>query len=83
MPDESWFPKAEIRLIFRHLLVSIAIGVAVGLAGRVFSYFEPGWQDVADLVEGFVFIGILVILGIKLLWHFVIGNGVNNALATA
>jgi hypothetical protein len=59
----------------RHLIGTIEIAVAYKVASVAFTYMVPEWKEVAEDVDGVVFIGLLVILGIKLLWGFLRGNG--------
>jgi hypothetical protein len=70
MPDEGWLPIGEIRLIFRHLVVSIALVVGLFIATKIFGLLAPDWAAFADDIDGFTTVGILVIVSLKLLWAF-------------
>ncbi|MGH7813854.1 MAG: hypothetical protein ACREQI_07615 [Candidatus Binataceae bacterium] len=70
MADERWFPTAELRLIFRHVVTSIAVAAAMFITAKVFGLLGPEWADIADEIDGFVNLGILCVLGVKLLWAF-------------
>lgn len=82
MADESWWPSAELALIFRHVVISVALAAGVWVVGQAVAYFVPEVRDIVDLIEEVTFLGILLILCIKLLWGFIRGNGV-HALAAA
>jgi hypothetical protein len=57
MPDQRWWPISESKQIFRHLAVTIEIAVAFKVTTVVFTYLLPDWREVADNVDGFVFVG--------------------------
>jgi hypothetical protein len=75
MPDQRWWPISESKQILRHLAVTIEIALALKITTVVFTYLVPEWEEVADNVDGVVFIGLLIILGFKLLRGFWYGNG--------
>ncbi len=82
MPDERWWPIAEVRLIFRHLVITIVVAGALYAATQVFSWFAPQWADIADSIDGWLTMGILAIMGLKLIWALVREDGI-HAFATA
>jgi hypothetical protein len=82
MRDERWWPIAEIRLIFRHLVIIIAIAGGLFVATKLFSTLAPQWADIADFLDGWLTIGILVVAGIKLIWGLIREDGL-HAFATA
>jgi hypothetical protein len=82
MADEGWLPVADAQRIFKHVVVTILLGAGFGLVSAVFVYVVPDWKEPAELVDGFVLLGALIILGVKLLWGFARGNG-TNAFAIA
>jgi hypothetical protein len=67
MPDERWWPIAEARLIFRHLVITIIVAGALYVATQVFSAFAPKWANIADFIDGWLTMSILVIMGLKLI----------------
>jgi hypothetical protein len=83
MADDGWIPVALLRLVVRHLIATVAIGVAIGAADRVFILFVPKMADTAETIEAFMLYGLLSVIGIKLIWEFWRRNGFNNALVTA
>jgi hypothetical protein len=82
MPDEGWWPSRETRLIFRHLVVIIAVALALWVATRVFGFLTPDWAPIADAIDGFINMGVLIIGGFKLLWGLARGDG-THAFAVA
>jgi hypothetical protein len=78
MADQRWWPISESKQVFRHLAVTIEIALALKITTVVFTYLIPEWKEVADNVDGLVFVGLLIILGIKLLRGFWYGNGLQT-----
>ena len=79
---ENWLPIAELRLIFRHLVVAVALAGTVFVATKVFDALAPAWAQTADMVDGFTIVGILVILSLKLLYAFARTSGIHVFAAT-
>jgi hypothetical protein len=69
MPNESWVPSLELRLIFRHTVVSIAIVAAVWVCTQAVVRFVPEVEarHYAELIDTFVLLGVLAILGARLI----------------
>ena len=82
MPDERWLPIAEIRLIFRHLVDIIAIAAALYVGTKVFGALIPAWAEVADMIDGYITMCLLAIMGVKLVWAVVRQEG-THAFAAA
>jgi len=82
MTDERWLPVAEARLIFRHLVITILLAGALYIAATVFGYFAPDWADMADYIDGWLTMGILVLMGMKLVWALIREDGI-HAFAVA
>ena len=74
MPEE-WLPKAELRLIFRHVVVAVATAAAVWIVSQAVTWFVPDVKDIADLIDQVVFLVILAITGIRLIVDLVRGDG--------
>lgn len=71
MPNTSWWPIPELRLIFRHGVVSFAIMVAVWTSGEAAIHLIAGAKPYVDLIDMFVLLAVLVILAIELLWGLI------------
>ena len=68
----EWFPIEATRRIFLHVVVVVEIGLALAITTVVFNYLVPQWKDVVEAVDGVGFVGLLIIVIIKLLlafWH--------------
>jgi len=74
--------SCELRLIFQHVVVAVAIAAGVWMVSQAFIWLVPDVKDIAYLIDQLVFLGILVIIGIKLIFAFVRGDGM-HAFAVA
>ncbi len=82
MPGESWLPTNELRVIFRHLVITIAIAAAVWVATKAFIFLDPDIAEFANLIDQVEVAGVLVILVVKLWWEFARAGG-SHAFAVA
>jgi hypothetical protein len=76
-----WLPVEETEEIVRHVIVVTEIAIALAIVTVVFEFLIPEWEGAAELVDGIVFIGLLVILGVKLLRRFARENGLSTFAA--
>jgi hypothetical protein len=79
---EQWPFRAPV-LIGYHVALMIEIALGLALATVAFNYFvDPKWSSVLLLIDGFVFGGAVIILGIKLLWALAHENGFHVFVTT-
>jgi hypothetical protein len=86
MPSSSWWPITELRLIFRHGVVYLAIMLVYFACSRASVYLIPDAKPYADLIDIFVLLAVLAILALKLVWGLIVelffGSGFNAIVAT-
>ena len=62
MPNESWWPSFALRLIFRHIVMGVAIVVGVWILGQAVALLDPESTAFVDLVEQLLLRGVIVVL---------------------
>lgn len=92
MPNESWWPSFALRIIFRHIVISVAIVAGVWIVGQVVAALDHESTEFVDLVEQLLLRGVIIVLAAELFVGFVVeavrniiklihGDGFNAILA--